>query len=191
MSCAALYDEITPGERHGGEITMDCDCAQPCPATTRISAFRAAPAVFSGKPELCATGAYQPGKAYPHAGGPGAAAAPTRRRCCGACLRKLYRPEMMIKDLERMAIELGSDVPFCVRGVTTMVRGRGEQLLKAAKAAPCAGSSSASRISPCLRRRCMLSWIGQPQCAIDSLGVTKALEYQGYAGDQPKTRQLL
>ena len=93
-------------------------------------------------------------------------------------LRKLYRPEMMIKDLERMAIELGSDVPFCVRGVTTMVRGRGEQLLKLPKLPLCwfvickpDFSLSTAEMYTELDRK-------QPQCAIDSLGVTKALEYQ-------------
>ena len=34
MSCAALYDEITLESGMGGEITMDCDCAQlPCDDT--------------------------------------------------------------------------------------------------------------------------------------------------------------
>ena len=43
-------------------------------------------------------------------------------------LRRLYAPDMPLEELERMAIRLGSDVPYCVRGATTLVEGRGEHL---------------------------------------------------------------
>ena len=93
-------------------------------------------------------------------------------------LRKLYRPEMMIKELERMAMELGSDVPFCVRSVTTMVRGRGEQLLKLPKLPLCwfvickpDFSFSTAEMYEKLDEK-------KPTFAIDSLGLIKALEYQ-------------
>ncbi len=59
-------------------------------------------------------------------GGSGARRAAAVLRACRK--GKLYQTGDDDKELERMAIELGSDVPFCVRGVTTMVRGRGEQL---------------------------------------------------------------
>ena len=34
-----------------------------------------------------------------------------------------------MEALERMGMELGSDVPYCVRGGTVLVQGKGEQLL--------------------------------------------------------------
>ena len=43
-------------------------------------------------------------------------------------LRRLYAPDLSDAELENMAAELGSDVPFCVRGGTTLARGRGEVL---------------------------------------------------------------
>ena len=93
-------------------------------------------------------------------------------------LRKVYRPGMMIKDLGRMAAELGSDVPFCVRSVTAMVRGRGEQLLKLPKLPLCwfvickpEFSFSTAEMYAKLDEKEMVS-------SIDTLGLIKALEYQ-------------
>ena len=45
-------------------------------------------------------------------------------------LRQIYAPNMTMRELERISIRLGSDVPYCVAGCTTLVRGRGEQLQK-------------------------------------------------------------
>ena len=52
-------------------------------------------------------------------------------------LRKLYRPEMMIKSWSAWLWSWAAMCPFCVRSVTTMVRGRGEQLLKLPKLPLC------------------------------------------------------
>ena len=85
---------------------------------------------------------------------------------------------MMIKELERMAIELGSDVPFCVRGVTAMVRGRGEWLLKLPKLPLCWFVICKPDFSlPTAEMYAKLDE-NKPACAIDTLGITKALEYQ-------------
>ena len=93
-------------------------------------------------------------------------------------LRKLYRPEMMIKDLERMAAELGSDVPFCVRSVTAMVRGRGEQLLKLPKLPLCWFVICKPEFSfSTAEMYAKLDEI-EPVSSIDTLGLIKALEYQ-------------
>lgn len=175
MSCAALYDEITLESGMGGEIIMDCDCAQlPCDDTNLC--IRAARLFFRKTGAVCDGLHISLVKRIPMQAGLGGGSADAAAVLRG--LRKLYRPEMMIKDLERMAIELGSDVPFCVRGVTTMVRGRGEQLLKLPKLPLCwfvickpDFSLSTAEMYAELDRK-------QPQCAIDSLGVTKALEYQ-------------
>lgn len=68
-------------------------------------------------------------------------------------LRRLYAPDMPLEELERMAIRLGSDVPYCVRGATTLVEGRGEHLTQLT-ALPPAGASSASPTSPARPARC-------------------------------------
>ncbi len=43
-------------------------------------------------------------------------------------LRRLYAPSLTDAELETMAADLGSDVPFCVSGGTALARGRGERL---------------------------------------------------------------
>lgn len=43
-------------------------------------------------------------------------------------LNRLWGAELSIAELERVGLELGSDVPACVSSVTQMVRGRGELL---------------------------------------------------------------
>jgi 4-diphosphocytidyl-2-C-methyl-D-erythritol kinase len=43
-------------------------------------------------------------------------------------LNRLYRLQLSPEELERAALELGSDVPFFLKGGTAIVRGRGERL---------------------------------------------------------------
>jgi 4-diphosphocytidyl-2-C-methyl-D-erythritol kinase len=43
-------------------------------------------------------------------------------------LNRLWNLELSTDELEDMGAELGSDVPFCVRGGTAIARGRGEKL---------------------------------------------------------------
>jgi 4-diphosphocytidyl-2-C-methyl-D-erythritol kinase len=43
-------------------------------------------------------------------------------------LNRLWNLELSIDELEVLGAELGSDVPFCVRGGTVIARGRGEKL---------------------------------------------------------------
>ncbi len=43
-------------------------------------------------------------------------------------LNRLYRLDLSPEECERMALELGSDVPFFLKGGTAIVRGRGERL---------------------------------------------------------------
>jgi len=43
-------------------------------------------------------------------------------------LRELYCPELSTEALERIGFQVGSDMPFCVRGGTALAEGRGERL---------------------------------------------------------------
>lgn len=43
-------------------------------------------------------------------------------------LRETYCPELPTAELERIGLEVGSDMPFCVRGGTALAEGRGEIL---------------------------------------------------------------
>lgn len=43
-------------------------------------------------------------------------------------LRQAYAPKLSVEDLERIGFQVGSDMPFCVRGGTALAEGRGEIL---------------------------------------------------------------
>lgn len=122
MSCAALYDEVTLESGTSGGISMTCDCPG-LPLDDTNLCLRAAKLFFQKTGIPCDGLHIELSKCIPMQSGLGGGSADAAAVLRG--LRKLYRPEMMIKDLERMAAELGSDVPFCVRSVTAMARGRG------------------------------------------------------------------
>lgn len=175
MSCAGLYDEIVMESGTGGGITMTCDCGElPCDETNLC--IRAAKLFFAKTGIACDGLHIDLKKRIPMEAGLGGGSADTAAVLRG--LRKLYDPEMMIKELERMAMELGSDVPFCVRSVTAMVRGKGEQLLKLPKLPLCWFVLCKPDFS--LSTAEMYARIDEasPAAAIDTLGLTKALEYQ-------------
>ncbi len=52
-------------------------------------------------------------------------------------LNRLWKLGIPQSDLETLAAELGSDIPFCVRGGTAVARGRGEQLQSLDAPPPC------------------------------------------------------
>ena len=175
MSCAALYDEVTLESGTSGGVSMTCDCPG-LPLDDTNLCLRAAKLFFKKTGIPCDGLHIELSKRIPMQSGLGGGSADAAAVLRG--LRKLYRPEMMIKDLERMAAELGSDVPFCVRSVTAMVRGRGEQLLKLPKLPLCwfvickpEFSFSTAEMYAKLDEK-------EPVSSIDTLGLIKALEYQ-------------
>lgn len=52
-------------------------------------------------------------------------------------LRRLYAPDMPQETLEAIAAQVGSDVPYCVRGGTALAQGRGEVLTDLPPLPPC------------------------------------------------------
>lgn len=52
-------------------------------------------------------------------------------------LREAYCPEMPGEELERIGFQVGSDMPFCVRGGTALAEGRGEILTDLPPLPPC------------------------------------------------------
>lgn len=175
MSCAALNDEIELESGVGDGITMECDCAElPCDDTNLC--VRAARLFFERTGIACDGLHIRLKKRIPMQAGLGGGSADAAAVLRG--LRKLYRPEMMIKDLEHMAAALGSDVPFCVRSVTALVRGRGEQLMKLPKLPLCWFVICKPDFSLSTEQMYAKLDENKPACALDTLGITKALEYQ-------------
>lgn len=52
-------------------------------------------------------------------------------------LRRHYAPSMPEEELEAVAAQVGSDVPYCVRGGTALAEGRGERLTDLPPLPPC------------------------------------------------------
>ncbi len=175
MSCAALYDEVTLESGTSGGISMTCDCPG-LPLDDTNLCLRAAKLFFQKTGISCDGLHIDLTKRIPMQSGLGGGSADAAAVLRG--LRKLYRPEMMIKDLERMAAELGSDVPFCVRSVTAMVRGRGEQLLKLPKLPLCWFVICKPEFSFSTAEMYAKLDEQDPVSSIDTLGLIKALEYQ-------------
>lgn len=175
MSCAGLYDEIVMESGTGGGITMTCDCGELRCDETNLC-VRAAKLFFAKTGIACDGLHIDLKKRIPMEAGLGGGSADAAAVLRG--LRKLYRPDMMIKELERMAVELGSDVPFCVRSVTAMVRGKGEQLLKLPKLPLCWFVLCKPDFSLSTAEMYARLDGAKPAAAVDTLGLTKALEYQ-------------
>ena len=118
MQSVSLCDTVTARRTSGG-ITLTCsDPTLACDETNL--AYRAA-ALFFEETGVEGGAALTLEKVIPMqaglGGGSSDAAAVLR------ALRRLYAPDMPLEELERMAIRLGSDVPYCVRGATTLVEG--------------------------------------------------------------------
>lgn len=175
MSSAGLQDEITLESGVGGGIAMTCDCAA-LPCDEGNLCIRAAELFFRKTGIACDGVRITLHKVIPMQAGLGGGSSDAAAVLRG--LRKLYCPDMMIKDLERMAIELGSDVPYCVRGATAMVRGKGEQLMKLPKLPLCWFVICKPEISFSTAE--MYDALDQvkDRGKVDTLGITKGLEYQ-------------
>lgn len=125
MQTVSLYDTVTVTETAGEAVSVSVDWGD-LPAGPDNIAWKAADVFFrrTGLPRRGLAIALQ--KRIPAqagmAGGSADGAAVLR------VLRRLYAPELPMTELEDMAAEAGSDVPFCVRGGTVLAEGRGERL---------------------------------------------------------------
>lgn len=122
MTSASLHDTLTVEK--AADITMTCDRAD-LPTNGRNLAVKAAQAFFAatGIEGGChiTLAKHIPSEAG-LGGGSSDAAAVLR------ALRRLYMPEMSAEELERIGAQVGSDVPYCVRGGTVLCEGRGEKM---------------------------------------------------------------
>ena len=131
-----LADELeireTPGAR--GEVTIDVAAApgvdvSAVPADATNLAVRAAAALLRQAGSGAAL-ALRLVKRIPTGGGLGGGSADAAAALRG--VNRLLRLGATDGDLERIALTLGSDVPFLVRGGTAVGRGRGEVLERVA-----------------------------------------------------------
>ena len=123
MTSASLYDTVAVEK--SDTITLQCDRSD-LPRDSRNLAVRAAQAFFR-EMEIEGGAAIDLKKRIPSeaglGGGSSDAAAVLR------ALRTLYAPELSWERLEAIGAQVGSDVPYCVRGGTALAQGRGEKLM--------------------------------------------------------------
>ena len=122
MTSATLCDTLTVDK--AAEITMTCDRAD-LPADGRNLAVKAARAFFlaAGIEGGCHINLAKHIPSEAGLGGGSSDAAAVLR-----ALRTLYKPEISTEELEAIGAQVGSDVPYCVRGGTVLCEGRGERL---------------------------------------------------------------
>ena len=173
MTSAALHDMVTVESKPDGGISLSCsDATLPCDESNL--AYRAAKLFFDHFGIECEGLHIHLEKHIPMqaglGGGSSDAAAVLR------ALRQLYAPNMKLRELERISIQLGSDVPYCICGATTLVQGRGEQLMKLSKLPECwfvLVKPEESYSTAAMYRRIDDE---QPACAIDTEGMLQALD---------------
>ncbi len=173
MTSAALHDIVTVESESSGEIRLSCsDTTLACDETNL--AYRAAKLFFEYFGIECEGVHIHLEKHIPMqaglGGGSSDAAAVLR------ALRQLYAPNMKLRELERISIQLGSDVPYCICGATTLVQGRGEQLMKLPRLPECwfvLVKPEESYSTAAMYRRIDDE---QPACAIDTEGMLQALD---------------
>lgn len=122
MTSATLCDTLMVDK--AAEITMTCDRAD-LPTDGRNLAVKAAQAFFAaaGIKGGCRIALTKRIPSEAGLGGGSSDAAAVLR-----ALRALYTPDMPMEELEAIGAQVGSDVPYCVRGGTVLCQGRGEQM---------------------------------------------------------------
>ena len=123
MQTVSLHDDVTVTLREDQKIV--CRCGD-IPGDESNLAVRAARAFFAETGlEPCGLSIDIVKRIPAQAGmaGGSADAATTLRALC-----KLLKKDLAGEALERIALKVGSDVPYCVRGGTALAEGRGERL---------------------------------------------------------------
>jgi len=179
MTSTALYDVITLESGTGTGITLSCsDPSLACDGSNL--AYRAAELFFSHFGIACDGVSIHLEKQIPMQAGLGGGSADAAAVLRG--LRKIYAPDMTLRELERVSIRLGSDVPYCIGGGTSLVLGRGEQVIAQDKLPECwfvLCKPEESYSTAAMYRRIDDE---RPQCAVDTEGMLRALKAQDLRG---------
>lgn len=178
MTSASLYDTLTLESDTGSGITLTCsDPTLACDETNL--AYRAAQLFFDHSGITCDGVSIHLEKQIPMQAGLGGGSSDAAAVLRG--LRRLYAPDMTLRELERVSIQLGSDVPYCICNETTLVTGRGEQLRKIAPMPACWYVLCQPDEAYSTAAMYRLIDDTQPQCDIDTEAMLTALEEKDLA----------
>ena len=125
MQSVTLADEVTLEKNSSGTITCESNWEH-IPCDERNLAVKAAKAFFAYTGIVCNGLHITLLKKVPS--GAGMAGGSTDAAAVLRGLRELYVPQLSRDELEIVGAQVGSDVPYCVRGGTALAQGRGEIL---------------------------------------------------------------
>ena len=125
MQSVTLADEVTLEKNSSGTITCESNWEH-IPCDERNLAVKAAKAFFAYTGVACDGLHITLLKKVPS--GAGMAGGSTDAAAVLRGLRELYAPQLSRDELEIVGAQVGSDVPYCVRGGTALAQGRGEIL---------------------------------------------------------------
>ena len=130
MQTVDLFDTITFSESPGSsEVTVTCDDDR---ITPEINLATRAASVIRKRSGVAEGAQINIEKRIPVAAGLGGGSADAAATLRG--LNRLWGLQFSLDELTGMAAEIGSDVPFLVRGGTALVQGRGEDVTPIAAA---------------------------------------------------------
>ncbi|MBQ9030197.1 MAG: 4-(cytidine 5'-diphospho)-2-C-methyl-D-erythritol kinase [Parasporobacterium sp.] len=128
MQTVPVWDEITVRRLSEGDgrILLSCDLPE-IPSDERNLAWRAAD-LFRKEQNVTAGVQIMIRKQIPAAAGMAGGSADAAGVL--EAMRQLFVPEIPAEEMDRMALRLGADVPFCLRRGTYLAEGIGEKLTK-------------------------------------------------------------
>lgn len=127
MQSVGIYDTVTITEDSSDSIRISCNIDN-IPLNNKNIAWKAAEAFFE------ATGKKNKGicidikKRIPHAAG--LAGGSADGAAVIVALNKIYKTNLSEKELCRIGVKIGADVPFCITGGTLLAQGIGDVLSK-------------------------------------------------------------
>jgi len=134
MQSVSLADEVRLEKNSSGCITCESNWEH-IPCDERNLAVKAAKAFFAYTGISCEGLHIKLLKNVPS--GAGMAGGSTDAAAVLRGLRELYAPQLGRDELQLVGAQIGSDVPYCVRGGTALAQGRGEILQDLPSALSC------------------------------------------------------
>lgn len=125
MQSVGIYDTVTVSKQKGRKITLSCNLDS-IPVDEKNIAYKAAVAFFDAC-KIKNTGIHiDIVKRIPHAAG--LAGGSADGAAVIKALNEIYKTNLSDKELCKIGVKVGADVPFCITGGTLLSQGIGEVL---------------------------------------------------------------
>ncbi len=127
MQSVGVYDTVTVTENTSKKISITCNLKD-IPTDSRNIAYKAAEAFFSAVKRKNKGIDINIVKRIPHAAG--LAGGSADGAAVIVALNRLYNTGLSDEELCRIGVQVGADVPFCIKGGTLLAQGIGDVLSK-------------------------------------------------------------